>query len=249
MVGSHATHVTCARVLEHSCCVLVWTRAAWWRAAGDSRRNARSLPAWYDTTHDGTTSMAAAAGMGGPTSVSDVIGEHLLKALEAAEEKLDEDLHKMEHIEEDDIERLRRQRLEQLKRVQSEKQKWLAQGHGEYRDCLDQKQFFEDLKKEARAVVHFYRPSTRRCEVVDKHLSLLCKKHIETKFMRVNAEKSPFICERLHIWALPTIVIVKEGKTDHSIVGFDEFGGSDDFSTEVMERVLFAHEALLESFM
>jgi hypothetical protein len=47
---------------------------------------------------------------------------------------------------------------------------------------------------------------------------------------------------------MPTIVLVRGGKTEHSIVGFDEMGGHDDFSTETLESVLVAHEVLLESF-
>ncbi len=190
----------------------------------------------------------AAAGAGGPKTVGDVIGERLLTMLEAAEEKLDDELHAMEKMGEDELENMRRRRLEQMRRMAADKQKWAAQGHGEYRELHDQKQFFDELKKEARAVIHFYRPETRRCEVVDRHLNLLARKHIETRFIRVNAERMPFVSERLKIWALPTIVLVKEGKTEHSIVGFDEMGGRDDYSTETMEKVLLAHGVLLESF-
>jgi hypothetical protein len=81
----------------------------------------------------------------------------------------------------------------------------------------DPRSFFDELRAAPRAVVHFYRPSTRRCEIIDKHFYALAAKHIETKFLRVNAEKSPFLVERLHIWMLPTIVCCVGGKTDHSI--------------------------------
>jgi hypothetical protein len=47
---------------------------------------------------------------------------------------------------------------------------------------------------------------------------------------------------------LPTLVCVKDGKTDHSIVGFDEMGGRDDFDTSTLEAVLLKHGAVLESF-
>ena len=97
-------------------------------------------------------------------------------------------------------------------------------------------------------MVHFYRPTTRRCEIIDKHMFPLARKHIETKFLRVNAEKAPYLTEKLHIWMLPTLVCVKDGKTDHSIVGFDEMGGRDDFTTEALEAVLLSHAAVLESF-
>ena len=110
------------------------------------------------------------------------------------------------------------------------------------------KRFFEELKGSSRAVVHFYRPTTRRCEIIDKHLHLLAAKHVETKFLRVNAEKSPYLTEKLHIWMLPTLVCVKEGKTDHSIVGFDEMGGRDNFTTEELEGLLLKYNAVLEAY-
>ena len=110
------------------------------------------------------------------------------------------------------------------------------------------KRFFEELKGSNRAVVHFYRPTTRRCEIVDKHLFPLARKHVETKFVRVNAEKAPYLVEKLHIWMLPTLVCVKDGKTDHSIVGFDEMGGRDDLESSTLEAVLLKHGAVLETF-
>ena len=189
-------------------------------------------------------------GAGGSGTVGDVVGQRLLGMLEQAEEQLDNQLHELDKIDrdEDQLERLRRARLDQLKKAQSQKAEWAAAGHGEYRECDDQKRFFDELKHSKRAVVHFYRPTTRRCEIVDKHLHLLARRHVETKFMRVNAEKSPFLCERLNIWMMPTIVLIKEGKTEFSIVGFDALGGTDDFSTEALEAFMTSKGALLESF-
>lgn len=39
--------------------------------------------------------------------------------------------------------------------------------------------------------------------------------------------------ERLKIWMLPTLALVKQEKTVDYVVGFDELGGRDDFHTEV----------------
>jgi hypothetical protein len=50
--------------------------------------------------------------------------------------------------------------------------------------------------------------------------------------------------ERLGIILLPTIVLIKDGKTEHSIHGFDEFGGTDDFSTNDMAYVLSQYKVL-----
>jgi thioredoxin-like negative regulator of GroEL len=53
---------------------------------------------------------------------------------------------------------------------------------------------------------------------VDKHLSLLAKQHIETRFVKINAEKSPFLAERLKIIVLPTIALIKNTKVDDYVV-------------------------------
>jgi thioredoxin-like negative regulator of GroEL len=59
---------------------------------------------------------------------------------------------------------------------------------------------------------------TVHLQVVDKHLSLLAKQHIETRFVKINAEKSPFLAERLKIIVLPTIALIKNTKVDDYVV-------------------------------
>ena len=181
--------------------------------------------------------------------IGEIVGQRLLGMLEAEEEKLDNELERLDHMDEDELDKLRNRRLDQMKKMASQRSEWIAKGHGEYREVVDQKRFFEELKQSSRAIVHFYRPTTRRCEILDKHLDILARKHVESKFLRVNAEKSPFLVERLKIWMMPTVVLIKEGKTDHSIVGFDELGGRDDFSTETLERLMATHGAVLESYI
>ena len=70
---------------------------------------------------------------------------------------------------------------------------------------------------------------------MDKHLSILAKKHLEAKFVKINAEKCPFLTERLKIRVIPTIMLVKDSKTRDYIVGFTDLGNHDEFSTEMME--------------
>merc|ERR1719238_2640704 len=113
----------------------------------------------------------------------------------------------------------------------------MTQGHGTY-DVIDEKDFFDVAKKSEYIVVHFFRPSTWRCEIVDRHLKGLATKHWNTRFIKINAEKSPYLCEKLRIWMLPSIVLVVNGKTEHTIVGLDEMGGEEDFPTEALEEVL-----------
>ena len=55
---------------------------------------------------------------------------------------------------------------------------------------------------------------------MDKHLLELAKQHWETKFLKINAEKSPFLTERLKIFMLPTLALVKKGKVEDYVVCF-----------------------------
>lgn len=93
-------------------------------------------------------------------------------------------------------------------------------------------------------VVHFYRSVTPRCQIVDAHFERLAPRHLETRFVKIDAEKNPFLVERLGIIMMPTIILIKDGKTEHSLRGFDELGGTDDFSTEDMAYVLASHGVL-----
>jgi hypothetical protein len=55
-------------------------------------------------------------------------------------------------------------------------------------------------------------------QVMDKHLSILAKQHIETRFMKIHAEKSPFLAEKLKIVVLPTLALIKNAKVDDYVV-------------------------------
>ena len=161
--------------------------------------------------------------------------DQLLKVTKVIESQVDAEIERMDKMDESGFEMLRQNRMEQLKVAQKQKQEWLSLGHGQYEEIADEKDFFEVSKKSANVVCHFYRESTFRCKIVDKHLALLAPKHIETRFVKINAEKCPFLVERLRIVVLPTICIAKNGKTIDYIVGFDDMGGADDFPTEILE--------------
>jgi hypothetical protein len=87
---------------------------------------------------------------------------------------------------------------------------------------------------------------TPRCQIVDAHFEALAQRHVEAKFAKIDAEKSPYLVEKLGIILMPTIILVKDGHTDHSIRGFDEFGGADDFTTADVAHVLCGHGMIKE---
>ena len=63
----------------------------------------------------------------------------------------------------------------------------------------------------------------------------MAKKHVETKFIKLNVEKAPFLSERLHIKVIPTMALLIDGITKDFIVGFGDLGNTDEFSTEMLE--------------
>ena len=52
-----------------------------------------------------------------------------------------------------------------------------------------------------------------RCTILDSHLEKLAKQHLEARFIKLNVEKAPFLTQRLGIRVIPTMSIVKDGKT------------------------------------
>lgn len=128
----------------------------------------------------------------------------------------------------------RTQRIEQMKKQASQRDTWKTLGHGAYSEVTEEKEFFDVCKKSDKVVCHFYRDSTIRCKIVDKHLALLAPKHLETRFVKLSVDRAPFLCDRLHIRILPTIACVVDSKTKDYIKGFDDLGGHDEFSTEML---------------
>ncbi|KAI5314775.1 PREDICTED: thioredoxin [Prunus dulcis] len=170
-------------------------------------------------------------------AVQEILEKQLLTVAKAVEDKLDEEISALDRVDDDDLEALRERRLQQMKKMAEKRSRWISLGHGEYTEIPAEKDFFSAVKASDRVVCHFYRENWP-CKVVDKHLSILAKQHMETRFVKINAEKSPFLAEKLKIVVLPTIALIKNAKVDDYVVGFDELGGKDDFTTEELEERL-----------
>jgi len=176
--------------------------------------------------------------------LAELISNQMLRVAQEEEEKLDQQISKLENLDEDDFEQLREKRKQDLIKKQRKMQDWYSNGHGRVTEIADQQGFFDAYKKSERLIIHFYRPTTPRCEILDGHFEKLAPAHPETRFCKLNAEKAPFICERLHIYVIPTLLLVQDGVTVHQIVGFDEMGGVDDFSTQTFSQVLIRHRII-----
>merc|ERR1712088_630513 len=59
------------------------------------------------------------------------------------------------------------------------------------------KEFFNVTKNSENVVCHFYREETFRCKIMDKHLAILAKKHVETKFCKTDEFSTEMLAWRL----------------------------------------------------
>jgi hypothetical protein len=193
--------------------------------------------------------------------IGQATAQALLRGAAAQEQSLEAELAQYDRLleDEDALEDLRQKRLQQLREEHTRQKKWRDLGHGAYmelggggtQDSRDvAKEFFQAAKESERMVVHFYRPSTRCCDVFHAHLAKLATKHLETKFVKVNVEGcdqegggggAAFLVERLGVVVMPTLVLVRDRKACHHVRGFDELGGTEDFSANVLAHVLASH--------
>lgn len=173
-----------------------------------------------------------------------VFEKHLMQAANVVEQQLDNEINRLENLDEDDLEKIRERRMKLLRKAQSQKHEWMQKGHGTLSELPSEKDFFDTCKESKKVVCHFYKNSTFRCKILDSHLKKLAEQHLETKFVKLDVEKAPFLTSRFNIRVIPTMGIVKDGKTQGFIVGFTEFGNSDDFSTEMLEWRLGVAEVI-----
>ncbi|WCJ17877.1 hypothetical protein M5689_000263 [Euphorbia peplus] len=176
-------------------------------------------------------------------NIQEIIEKQVLTVVKAVEDKLDDEIAALDRLDDDDLEVLRERRMQQMKKMAEKRSRWISLGHGDYTEIPSEKDFFAAVKASDRVVCHFYRENWP-CKVMDKHLSILAKQHIETRFVKIQAEKSPFLAERLKITVLPTLALIKNTKVDDYVVGFDELGGTDEFSTEELEERLAKAQVL-----
>lgn len=173
----------------------------------------------------------------------------MLHVAEQIERALDDELQRFDDMDDDDLVSLRRKRLHQLKEMQKRRDEWVRKGHGQYNHITDPKHFFEVMKNSERVIVHFMRRSTPRCLILEGHLQNLAKEHFETMICCVDVERVPQLAEKFNVMMLPTLMLVENKNTFHSIIGFDEFGGVDEFKTDVVRNVLGHYGMLNEKGM
>ncbi|KAG0373318.1 hypothetical protein BGX24_011854 [Mortierella sp. AD032] len=155
---------------------------------------------------------------------------------EGADDEMDDD-ELFEELENDDyhMASFREQRIEELKEEVAKRKLMVESESGVYKDITDEKEIMDITTKTKHCVVHFYHSDFRRCMIVDKHLETLAKKHFKTKFVKIKVENAPFLVEKLQVKVLPCVIAFIEGIAVDRLIGFDELGSTDNFSTSMLE--------------
>nr|CDS33041.1 thioredoxin domain containing protein 9 [Hymenolepis microstoma] len=159
----------------------------------------------------------------------------LHQTAQVIEDAVDQEIAKLDQMDEDDLEKIRQRRLAELKEKANKREELLAKGHGIYVELPSERDFFDVCGQSSNMCVHFFRNTTIRCAIFDKHLSILAPRHLECRFIKVDVEKFPFLVSRLGVRVLPTLILIKDEKVVAHVIGFDDLGGHDDFSTEMLE--------------
>jgi hypothetical protein len=142
---------------------------------------------------------------------------------------------------------MRAKRVAEMKKRSAERAEMKANGHGEFEEIVET-EFLKKVTSSNLVVCHFYHKEFERCKIMDMHLSKLARRCFRTKFMKLNAEKAPFFVEKLRIRTIPTVVFFQDGIAKHQMQGFTEVGGSDEFKTATLARLLYMHEAVEDHF-
>uniref|UniRef100_M4FCQ6 Thioredoxin domain-containing protein n=1 Tax=Brassica campestris TaxID=3711 RepID=M4FCQ6_BRACM len=128
-------------------------------------------------------------------------------------------------------------RIAALKREVEKREAFKRQGHGEYRE-VSEGDFLGEVTRSEKVISHFYHKECYRCKIMDKHLKTLAPRHVDTKFIKVDAENAPFFVTKLAIKTLPCVLLFSKGIAIDRLVGFQDLGTKDDFSTTKLENVL-----------
>ncbi|KXS17166.1 thioredoxin-like protein [Gonapodya prolifera JEL478] len=151
---------------------------------------------------------------------------------------------------EDDYESavLRERRLKELQRQKELLESLNASSRGTYETLQGDRDVLKATTTAKYCVVHFAHKEFRRCQIVDKHLEILARKHLRTRFVKVDVGNAPFLVERLKVQVLPCVACFVDGVEVDRVIGFEELGNTDNFTTPVFERRLSAKNVIKLSY-
>eukprot|EP00173_Palmaria_palmata_P002784 Plantae.Rhodophyta-Palmaria_palmata.ctg2885.p1 GENE.Plantae.Rhodophyta-Palmaria_palmata.ctg2885~~Plantae.Rhodophyta-Palmaria_palmata.ctg2885.p1 ORF type:complete len:192 (-),score=37.98 Plantae.Rhodophyta-Palmaria_palmata.ctg2885:248-823(-) len=177
--------------------------------------------------------------MAAPGNKEQLVEAAVLGAVQQVEQSLDKELNALSNLEDDDYEAIRKKRLAQMKKRAEDQILWKRRGHGALVPIVE-KDFFGHCKEAERVVVMLTRKGTSRySDDMENYFARVAEHHLETFFAVIDADKSPFLCEKFQIRVMPSIILVKNHEVDKILPGLDAFAQNGAFSIATTERRLY----------
>nr|XP_027193916.1 thioredoxin domain-containing protein 9 homolog [Dermatophagoides pteronyssinus] len=172
--------------------------------------------------------------------LENAVSKNLMNALRAKEEELDSELNAIQNLNDDDFEKIQYNRKKRLLEKYKRDNHWRSLGHGELTECTSDTDFFTISENSPLLVVHCFKNDIgmEYSEYLNVILESLAKKRLDIKFIKLNVERHPFLVSTLNVFVIPTVLLIKQMKVIHRLVGFDEMGGSVDFSEADFNNLL-----------
>nr|ABA94661.2 TRNA synthetase, putative, expressed [Oryza sativa Japonica Group] len=165
--------------------------------------------------------------------ILEIVAKEKAQAANASHDEVDLD----ELLDDPELEKLHAERIAALKKEVEKREVLKRQGHGEYRE-ITEGDFLGEVTGSEKVICHFYHREFYRCKIMDKHLKTLAPVYLGTKFIKLDAENAPFFVTKLGIKTLPCVILFKKGIAVDRLVGFQDLGSKDDFSTRALENIL-----------
>ncbi|KAL7671837.1 hypothetical protein ACOME3_006757 [Neoechinorhynchus agilis] len=118
--------------------------------------------------------------------------------MQLVENEIDNEIERMKNLDDNELGIIRQQRINELKRRQADREKWLEQGRGKLCVLEREHDFFEHCKQNSRSVCFFWtdqNPTTS--DMILTKMAKIAKDHPETKFLRADLLKFPFLSKKL----------------------------------------------------
>ena len=66
----------------------------------------------------------------------------------------------------------------------------------------------------------------------------MAEKHLECKFLRIEAQKAPFFCTKLKVMTLPTVLALHNGNVVDRLLGFEGIAEDNEWPTRLLQKWL-----------
>ncbi|RPB18445.1 thioredoxin-like protein [Terfezia boudieri ATCC MYA-4762] len=174
--------------------------------------------------------------------VATLIDKHADKAIASSSKENVKDLSDDEddllaELERDDsaMDAFREKRMQQLHDEFARARRMKDQDHGYYGEAATEKEVLDATTSSKYCIAHFFHADFRRCKIMDNHLENLAQKHFDTKIIRIDVDKAPFLVERLKVKVLPCVISFIDGKGVDRLEGFEKLRNTDNFTTAMLE--------------